>query len=103
MPINKRLSDSNLETQLRYSRPFSLWELTLCALIPDQEVLAANDEPEKSLAIARLEAHYFVNNGFFETDNFILENINAIKHIKTHIIQGRYDLVCPAYFCIRTF
>jgi proline iminopeptidase len=46
-------------------------------------------------AFARIECHYFINNGFFDSDNWILENVNKIKHIPGIIIQGRYDVVCP--------
>ena len=53
------------------------------------------DEPEAALAMARIECHYFVNGGFFESPNQLLGNIDAIRHIPTEIIQGRYDVVCP--------
>lgn len=33
--------------------------------------------------------------GFFETDGWLLENVDKIRHIPTVIVQGRYDLVCP--------
>lgn len=51
-----------------------------------------------SLAFARIENHYFTNEGFFPRDGFLLEksNIDAIRHIPTVIVQGRYDVVCPA-------
>jgi proline iminopeptidase len=53
------------------------------------------DEPEAALAMARIECHYFVNGGFFETPNQLLENIDSVRHIPTEIVQGRYDVVCP--------
>ena len=43
----------------------------------------------------RIECHYFTNGGFFDTDNWLIENIEKIKHIPTEIVQGRYDVVCP--------
>jgi proline iminopeptidase len=36
-----------------------------------------------------------VNNSFFDSDNYLLENIGKIRHIPTVIVQGRYDVVCP--------
>ena len=48
-----------------------------------------------ALAFARIENHYFVNKGFLESDSFILDNVDKIKHIPGVIIQGRYDVVCP--------
>lgn len=47
-----------------------------------------------ALSLARMEAHYFVNDVFMAKDH-ILDNINAIKHLPCVIVQGRYDMVCP--------
>ena len=52
-------------------------------------------EPEFAMAFARIECHYFMNNAFFETDNYLIENVGKIRHIPTVIVQGRYDVVCP--------
>jgi len=49
---------------------------------------------KSALSMARLEAHYFVNNCFFE-DNHILDNIGRIRHLPAEIIQGRHDVICP--------
>ena len=46
----------------------------------------------KSMAI--LEAYYIKNNCFIPED-FIMNNIDKIAHIKTAIVQGRYDFICP--------
>jgi TAP-like protein. len=54
------------------------------------------DEPEAALPMARIECHYFVNGGFFSSPNQLLENIDRIRHIPAVIVQGRYDVVCPA-------
>lgn len=47
-----------------------------------------------ALALARIEAHYFVNNMFMD-ENELLENLHRIHHLPAHIVQGRYDMVCP--------
>lgn len=47
-----------------------------------------------ALALARIEAHYFVNSLFME-ENELLENLHRIQHLPAQIIQGRYDMVCP--------
>lgn len=46
----------------------------------------------KSMAI--LEAHYIANNCFIPED-FIMQNVDKIQDIKTTIVQGRYDFICP--------
>jgi proline iminopeptidase len=46
------------------------------------------------MAIARIECHYFVNNGFLRP-NQILEDAGKLAEIPGVIVQGRYDVVCP--------
>ena len=46
------------------------------------------------LALARLEAHYFVNDLFLSEDE-ILDNVGKIADLPATIIQGRYDMICP--------
>ena len=36
-----------------------------------------------------------MNGSFFESDNYLLENVDKIRDIPTVIVQGRYDVVCP--------
>ena len=40
--------------------------------------------------------HYFVHGGFLRSDTQILDDVDKIRHIPAMIIQGRYDMVCPA-------
>ena len=36
-----------------------------------------------------------MNQGFFEVDDYLLQNVDRIRHIPGVIVQGRYDVVCP--------
>ena len=45
----------------------------------------------KSMAI--LEAHFIANDCFMSED-FIMQNIDKIKNIKTTIVHGRFDFIC---------
>ena len=49
---------------------------------------------KSALSMARLEAHYFVNDCFLPPDH-IMKHINVIRHLPAHIIQGRHDVICP--------
>jgi proline iminopeptidase len=49
-----------------------------------------------ALSMARIEAHYFLHNCFMP-DLHILSNIDRIKHLSAHIIQGRHDVICPPF------
>ena len=53
------------------------------------------EEDEFAIAFARIEAHYFFNKGFFETDDQLLRNASRIRGIPGVIVQSRYDVVCP--------
>ena len=44
----------------------------------------------------KIESHYFVNGGFFSHPSQLLDDINRIRQIPATIVQGRYDVVCPA-------
>jgi proline iminopeptidase len=47
-----------------------------------------------ALGLARIEAHYFVND-MFVGDDQLIANMDRIRHLPGQIIQGRYDIVCP--------
>ena len=50
---------------------------------------------EFALAFALIENHYFMNKGFLDNENQLLNNIDIIRSIPAVIVQGRYDMVCP--------
>ena len=93
--FHKRLTSSDEATRLEAARAWSVWEASTSFLRQNKNFMRQLDEPDAALAMARIECHYFVNQGFFNSDNQLLDNIDRIRHIPTEIIQGRYDVVCP--------
>ncbi|MEC8468315.1 MAG: prolyl aminopeptidase, partial [Pseudomonadota bacterium] len=93
--FHKRLISNDETVRLAAARAWSVWEASTSFLHQNADFMEKLDEPEAALAMARIECHYFVNGGFFESPNQLLGNIDAIRHIPTEIIQGRYDVVCP--------
>lgn len=91
----KRLTGPDMSARLKAAIVWSQWEAKTSRLFPDADMVQNFEKPELALAFARIECHYFVNKGFFETDNYLLENVHALKDIPTFIVQGRYDVVCP--------
>ncbi len=91
----KRLTHVNLETRLAAAKIWSKWEAATSRLIVDLKAIDAFDDPTFALQFARIECHYFINDAFFKTPNFLIENISKIRHVPTVIVQGRYDVVCP--------
>ncbi|KAK9097116.1 hypothetical protein Sjap_022613 [Stephania japonica] len=92
---NKRLNSKDLETQYTAARAWTKWEMMTAHLLPNEENIKRGDDDKFSLAFARIENHFFVNKGFFPSDSYLLDNIEKIRHIKTTIVQGRYDVCCP--------
>jgi proline iminopeptidase len=92
---NKRIMSTNKETAMSACKEWSLWEGRTSKLFPDENFIQGYGTDEFALAFARIESHYFVNGGFFKEDGWLLNNANRIKDIPGHIIQGRYDVVCP--------
>lgn len=91
----KRLTHENPDVRLAAARAWSKWEAATSRLIVDQAAINDFDDADSALSFARIECHYFMNNAFFPTNNYLLENISKIRHIPGVIIQGRYDVVCP--------
>ncbi|MGA1296992.1 MAG: prolyl aminopeptidase, partial [Burkholderiaceae bacterium] len=83
------------EVRQTAARAWSLWEGSTVKLLVDPSLQAEFAADEFADAFARIECHYFVNRGFFQSDNHLIEHIGAIRHIPAAIIQGRYDIVCP--------
>ena len=50
---------------------------------------------QTALGLARIEAHYFVHDLFLPPGG-LLGGMDRIAHIPAEIVQGRYDMVCPA-------
>jgi proline iminopeptidase len=91
-----RLTSLDRNTQLEAAKAWSKWEGGTSYLLPKPSAVEEFDSPEKALPFARIECHYFINNAFLPSNNYILENISSIKSIPAIIVQGRYDVVCPA-------
>jgi proline iminopeptidase len=92
----RRLTSEDEATRLEAARAWSVWEGSTSKLFFDFDMIQRFDEAEFALAFARIECHYFMNNAFFPTDNYLIENVGKIRHIPGVIVQGRYDVVCPA-------
>jgi proline iminopeptidase len=91
----RRLTGDNEEEKIAAARAWSIWEGSTSKLFFDHESIEKFSDPHFALAFARIECHYFMNNCFFPTDNYLLENVAKIRNIPGVIVQGRYDVVCP--------
>jgi proline iminopeptidase len=90
-----RLFSDDPAVNLPAAKAWSIWEGATSKLLPDPDFAANYGKDESTLAFARIECHYFINKGFFETDDQLLRDVSKIRHLPCTIIQGRYDIVCP--------
>ncbi|KAG8680746.1 hypothetical protein FRC09_018005, partial [Ceratobasidium sp. 395] len=71
--------------------------MTTSKLFVDQEYIDKAAEDDWANAFARIENHYFINEGFMREGQLLeKQSIDKIRHIPTIVVQGRYDVVCPA-------
>lgn len=91
----RRLTSSDRNERIEAARAWSMWEGSTSRLVPDPELIERTGDVTFAEAFARIECHYFINGGFFENDNKLLDDIARISHVPAVIVQGRYDVVCP--------
>lgn len=91
----QRLTSEDMLVRRRAAEAWSLFEARCSTLLPSEAVVDHFSEPDVAMAIARIECHYFVNNCFLADDQ-IIRDTGRIRHIPGIIVQGRYDVVCPA-------
>ena len=92
---HRRLTSEDDAVRLEAARAWSIWEGSTSKLFFDPSMIEKFADPEFALAFARIECHYFMNNAFFSSDNYLIENVGRIRAIPGVIVQGRYDVVCP--------
>lgn len=92
---HQRLTSADDEVRLAAARAWSIWEGSTSTLESNPNLVAKMADPRFAEAFARIECHYFLNGGFFRSENQLLEDVAKIRHIPAVIVQGRYDVVCP--------
>ena len=91
----RRLTGDNPTERLRAAKAWSVWEGSTITLLRRPEQVEHFGEDDLATAFARIECHYFVNGGFFESDGWLIDNVDRIRHIPAVIVQGRYDMATP--------
>ncbi len=91
----KRLTSRDPLVRRKAARAWSVWEASTSKLVTDAALVKKFGGSRFAEAFARIEAHYFVNHGFFSRDDQLLRDAKRIRHLPGVIVQGRYDVVCP--------
>lgn len=93
---HRRLTAPDHATRLNAARAWAKWEARTSYLIANDSYVASFDDDAHALEFSRIEAHYFVNRGFLDADSQLLRDAYRLAGIPGVIVQGRYDVVCPA-------
>ena len=105
IPENKRdnllsayyeiLTGDDHEKKIEAAKAWSTWEGSSVRLILDDDFISDFGDAKFAEAFARIECHYFMNNCWLPTENYLIENVDKIRHIPAVIVHGRYDIICP--------
>lgn len=90
----KRLTGKDEIARMACAKAWSIWEGRTATMQPRKSVVEHFGDPHTALSLARIEAHYFMNQSFLKSDQ-ILHDADRLKDIPGTIIQGRYDMICP--------
>lgn len=92
--FHRRLTDPDPLVHLPAARAWSGYEAACSTLQPQTGSAKHLTNDQGALALARIEAHYFVNEIFLRGESLI-DRVERIRNLPCVIVQGRYDMVCP--------
>ncbi len=91
----RRLTDPDPTIHMAAARAWSVYEGSCSTLLPSPDTVASFAQDRSALGLARIEAWYFAN-GLFLPPGGLLARMDRIGHLPAEIVQGRYDMICPA-------
>lgn len=89
---HRRLTGPDIALRMEAARAWCAWEAELLTLRPRARSIGSATQSE--VALARIEAHYFVNDSFLE-EGQLIARAPALAGVPGIIVQGRYDMVTP--------
>jgi proline iminopeptidase len=91
----RRLTDPDPQVHEPAARSWSLYEGSCSTLLPSFEAVTAFAQDRTAIGLARIEAYYFAHDLFLPKGG-LLAHMKALRGIQGEIVQGRYDMICPA-------
>jgi proline iminopeptidase len=91
----RRLTHPDPTVHMAAARAWSIYEGSCSTLLPSPDTVASFAQDRTALGLARIEAHYFAHDLFLPPAG-LLAGMDRIAHIRAEIVQGRYDMICPA-------
>ncbi len=91
----RRLTHPDPAVHMPAARAWSVYEGSCSTLLPSPDTVASFAQDRTALGLARIEAHYFANRLFLPPGG-LLAGMARIARMPGEIVQGRYDMICPA-------
>ena len=91
----RRLINPDPQIHTPAARSWSVYEGSCSTLMPSFEAVSAFAQDRSAVGLARIEAHYFMHELFLPAGG-LLAHMNDMQQIPGEIVQGRYDMICPA-------
>ncbi len=95
----RRLTDPDPAVHMPAARAWSIYEGSCSTLLPSPDTVTSFAQDRTALGLARIEAHYFAHDLFLppeQTVGGLLGGMHRVAHVPAEIVQGRYDVICPA-------
>lgn len=92
---HRRLFDPDPAVHVPAAQAWTRWEASTLTLFPDPGLVDSMTTPAEATAFARIENHYFVNEGWFR-EGQLIEDAGVLRGIPGVIVQGRFDVCTPA-------
>ena len=90
----RRLTDPDPRVNAPAALAWDRYETACSTLLPKASNGLRPEGDPGALAIARIEAHYFIHDSFLAPGQ-ILGGVTRIRNVPCTIVQGRYDVICP--------
>lgn len=84
------------DARLRAAHAWCQWESRAIHLLPEPEDPPTPESLADDLSFARIENHYFMHHGWLREGQLIVGAQSLLVGIPAIIVQGRYDMCCPA-------
>ncbi len=91
----RRLNHPDPTIHMQAARAWSMYEGSCSTLLPSPDTVVSFAQDRTALGLARIEAHYFLHDLFLRPEG-LLPGMAALAGIRAEIVQGRYDMICPA-------
>ena len=94
--FHKRLTGTNKAERRAAAKAWACWEGETITIQGPTSRPKRFEEDDFADAFARIECHFFANEGFFESDGWLLDQAREkLADIPGIIVHGRYDVVTP--------